>query len=336
LVKLEEFDKKVGDFELKIKYMFNNIVNTLNYNFKILPYITYNNNSINLIYKQSFSSEQPTVFPLDGIFSLHNNYKFISINEKSGIIEIKSGLNVGIYDIIVKYEVNKLINNTNYKIIIKPTFNVNTLSSVYQHNPFLNNYHELEPLIVNPKGGTFITDIFSIENNGVIKIPSNLDVNDYTITVKYNYLGIENEFQYLLKVVPYTLNCIFKQKGKIYDGTTNVNLIYKSPLNLNITFDSNFEDKNVGSKKILIKNIKINNSNNIIHNDTEIIGFIKPLKLDITFLALDKVYDGNNIAEITYKINNIENDDIFIESYNSYFENINVGTHKVFIHIIFI
>jgi hypothetical protein len=31
--------------------------------------------------------------------------------------------------------------------------------------------------------------------------------------------------------------------------------------------------------------------------------------------------DGNNIANITFTINHIENDDIFIESYDSYFEN---------------
>jgi hypothetical protein len=338
LVKLSEFDKKVGVFELRMKYTYNNIVNTLIYNFTILPYIFYNKNIINLSYKQNFTSDSPSFYPLSGTFSLENEIKYIIVDQVTGAINIKSGLKVGIYDIKINYLINGLINFTNYKIFINPTYNISNNNSIYEHNPYTNiDKHKLEPLNVNPLGGTFSSDLFEIENGGIIIIPSNLDVNKYIINIKYNYKGFETCFQYFLDVIQYNLRCIFKQQPKIYDGTVNVKLKYITPnnLSLNLVYDANFENNKVGNDNLIsIKNIKVigDTNNNFNHSDVQINGSIKPCKLEIEFVGIDKIFDGTNIANVNYNIKNkVDNDDIKIKSLTCLFENINVGFNKIII-----
>lgn len=337
LVKLSKIDKKVGIFELRMKYSYNNIANTLIYNFTILPYIFYNKNIINLSYRQNFTSESPTVYPLAGTFTLENEIKYIVIDQITGEINIKCGLNVGIYDIKINYLFNGIINFTNYKIFINPSYNITNNNCIYEYNPYTSiNTYNLEPLNVNPKGGTFISDLFEINNEGIITIPSKLDVNKYVINIKYNYKGFETCFQYFLNVVQHKIKCIFKQQNKIYDGTTNVKLKYITPnnLSLNLVYDSNFESKNVGNNNLItIKNIKvIGDNNNFDHSDVQINGLIKPLKLEIEFIGINKIYDGTNVANVDYIIKNkIDNDDIKIKLFTCVFENINIGKNKIII-----
>lgn len=335
IILLNQIDKKINSYELQLKYSYNNITSIINYKFKIIPFIVYNTNSINLTFKQDFDSELPSVYPYDGKFSLLTKNKFILINTQTGILSIKSGLGVGIYSLIINYEYNGLVNSTNYTIKIKPTFNIINNSSTYYHNPKPTFLYNLDPIEVYPSGGIFESSLFPICNKGIISIPSDLDIGDYTINIKYIYNQIENDFEYYLKVMPHNLKCLFKQIDKVYDGTTDVKLCYVNPLsnNLKLTFDANFKDKQVGfNKTIDITNINTSNKN-IIHNDTFIIGHIKSKILDIVFEGVYKIYDGNKIAEIKYIFTNqILDDDVFIESYNALFENYTVGTSKILIN----
>jgi hypothetical protein len=335
LIKLSEFEKIVGNHELKINYVCNNIVNKIIYNFIILPYIFYNNNNINITYKQSYISEKPSIYPFDGKFYIKNKINNISINENTGEIIIKNMLIVGIYELFINYEYKNLINTTSIKITCKPYININNNKFEYEHNPNTNiKTFNLDPIDVQPKCGSFSSDIFSI-NNEILTIPSDLEIGDYLINIKYNYLDIETKFEYYLKVIPYKLNCQFKQQDKIYDGKTNVKLKYFTNCNLKLVlnYEANFDSKHSGNNKLItIKNIKVINNNNIISNDTKISGYIKPLKLNIIFECIEKCYDGTLNTNIKYQILNIiEDDKVFIKSFDSYYENINVGKNTIFI-----
>ncbi len=336
LIHLSKLEKKIGNYELKIKYSVNKIQNTLTYYFCILPYIIYNTNNININYKQTYISEEPSVYPYDGIFILETNNSYINIDEKTGKINISSGLSVGIYNLVIKYKSNKMINKTNFKITIKPTFISKKNTFIHKHDILATNETiNLEPLDVYPKGGIFSIDKFIIDKNGIITIPTKIDVGDYIFNVKYSYLDIDNFFDYTLYVIPYKLSCVFKQCEKIYDGTPYVNIKYivNNDIKLTLLYDSEFENKNAGiNKKIEIKNIKIVENKNIIHDDTTILGIIKTRKLNITFIGIDKYYDGHTNAQVNFTIdNNIEGDDIYIESYNCVYEIPYVGINKIII-----
>ena len=336
LVKLADFEKKIGEYELKIKYIFNNTQNFITYNFKILPYIIYNVNNINIIFKQNYISDMPTVYPYDGIFMLNTKNNHVFIHEKTGIISITSGLNVGVYDLVIKYICNDLINFTNFKVTIKPTFNLNKNTFFYNYNPITTDEtYSLEPIDVYPKGGTFTTDNFIVDKNGIISIPSKLEVGEYKINVKYSYLDIESYYDFVLNVLPYKLNCVFKQCEKIYDGTTSVNMKYitSNDIKLDLVFDAKFENKDVGfNKKIEISNVKILDNKNIIHDDVSVIGIIKNKKLNIIFNGIDKYYNGLKDAQVDYTIDNIiTGDDVFIKSYECIYESAMVGTNKIII-----
>ena len=69
------FSINIKKFPIKIKYVFNNIINFTTYNFRILPYIIYNTNNINITFKQNYTSELPSVYPYDGIFLLEKMKK---------------------------------------------------------------------------------------------------------------------------------------------------------------------------------------------------------------------------------------------------------------------
>jgi hypothetical protein len=85
---------------------------------------------------------------------------------------------------------------------------------------------------------------------------------------------------------------------------------------------------------ISIKNIKVigDINKNFSHSDIQIYGSIKPCKLEIEFIGIDKIFDGTNIANVTYNIKNkVDNDDIKIKSLTCIFDNINVGKNKIII-----
>ena len=334
IIKITEFEKKIGNYELKIKYNFNNLFNVVIYNFSILPYIIYNLNNINIIYKQTYISETPTVYPYDGIFILETKTNNINIDEKTGKINISSGLAVGFYNLVVKYKSCNLINKTEFKITIKPLINLKKNIFIYKHNALaIDDNYDLESIDVYPKEGIFSIDKFFIDKNGIITIPSKINVGEYKLNIKYTYSNIDTDFEYLIHVIPFKLNCLFKQCEKIYDGTNNVNVKYilNNNIKLSLTYDATFENKNVGfNKKIEIKNIQILDNINIIHDDTFIFGIIKPKKLIIKFIGIDKYYNGINDAQVEYTIENIiEGDDVYIKYYDCFYESIIVSNSKI-------
>ncbi len=337
IIKLSEFEKKIGNYELKLKYVFNNISNFVTYNFCILPYIIYNNNNINILFKQNYTSEIPTTYPYDGTFFLETKINNVKVDEKTGKIIVNSGINIGVYELIIGYKcLNDLISKTNFKLTIKPIFDSNKNNLTYIHNPFpKTELHNLDPINVSPKGGIFSTDNFKINENGIISIPSDLTVGEYKINIKYSYFDINTCFDCTLNVLPYKISCLFKYNDKIYDGTDTVTLKYiiTNDYKLTLSYDASFDNKYAGyNKKIEIKNIKVLDNINIIHDDTIIYGIIKKRKLDIDFKSISKFYDGLLDADIEYKINNIiPGDNLFIKSYNCKYDSPFVGKNKIII-----
>jgi hypothetical protein len=83
---------------------------------------------------------------------------------------------------------------------------------------------------------------------------------------------------------------------------------------------------NVGNNiPIFIYNIILKNPNYII-NDFQTTGTITPKKINCTFVASDKVYDGTNKVFF-----NKIYCDITILSFDAYYENINVGYRNIII-----
>ena len=112
----------------------------------------------------------------------------------------------------------------------------------------------------------------------------------------------------------------FKFDNKIYDKTTSVNncRVICNINNFITSFNANYEDYNVGNKKIIFENIKINDiyvNNYDFKINKEYYGTIMPVKLNINFIIEPKEFDltFNVIIKKYELINKIENDDVYLD-----------------------
>ena len=115
-------------------------------------------------------------------------------------------------------------------------------------------------------------------------------------------------------------------KDKIYDGTTNANIIFNTEFKIK-SYETNYNNKNMGTKKIIyVNNIILENNNFIVDNCT-LYGNILPKFIEFNFIGKDKNYDGLTKCDGDYTIDINEND-IVNCSFNAEFKNINAGLNK--------
>jgi len=189
--------------EISVEYLVNNQINKATFNIMINPYVNYLINSIDVNYGNDYYSNKPLFSPQNDQFkfsiTINENEKAdsnisinekadsnISINENSGVIFIPAHLDIGVYNLVISYGTS----NCNIILTIKPLL-------FYEKNNLELKY--LEQLVIYPSvskfGGTF-----SINNNsehsitinpehGIISI-INPDINDYELTIAYEYGGI--------------------------------------------------------------------------------------------------------------------------------------------------
>lgn len=203
------------------------------------------------------------------------------------------------------------------------------------------------------------TDITFIDSYKIIGIIHNDDVNiSDNIVCKYesinaseNYINIivtkislvgTDSINYFIQPIKKFKGFIHRKKiipkfiitSKNYDGkkTANVDIFFNKILNekINFSYESiEYLDNNVGiDKKIIINNLKITNNNYELDNNYKLFGNINKIKLDIEFKIDKKVYNGNNIAKVTFikLIGIINNDNVELNNnYKAIFETINIG-----------
>jgi hypothetical protein len=143
-------------------------------------------------------------------------------------------------------------------------------------------------------------------------ILSGLNANNYVVAEQIIYGNITQK----------KIDFKFKAEDKFYDSTTNVKITYDTQYS--ITFNSKFEDPNIGYKKVFITDISLNNiTNNYIYDNNAITyANIYPAKIIIN-PNIYKVYDTTNIGyirDLTTPIGGVD-----ISSYNCLYSSSNVG-----------
>ena len=176
-----------------------------------------------------------------------------------------------------------------------------------------------------PKDKIYINIISSVFENSNIGL-HNIKILDYEV------LGI-NAKNYKITFINNKAN-IFPQKielkiiadDKIYDNTDIPILRFISEYKV-LSYDSNYNNKNIGiKKKIIVKNIILENNNYYV-DDLVLFGNILPKMIDFLYFPNDKVYDGTTLCDGTFEINNYLNDDVNC-IFNATHKNINSGIDK--------
>lgn len=169
---------------------------------------------------------------------------------------------------------------------------------------------------------SYYTTYFIIYFKNIIFANSNIGyheiiINDYTIEGGDNYNIIFNKTY--ANILPLFVNLIISNTTKIYDGTNIAYLNFDYDI---VSYKALYNDKNIGSKKIITITDIIFKNCNYITNDYIIFGEILPKNITFEFIGNDKMYDGTTKCDGDYKINIIENDSVEC-IFNAEFKNIN-------------
>lgn len=321
-------NKTIGKFKLEIYYIYNEIKNTVIYNFEIKPIIEYTINKRKIFYNSKFISDIPNVQPENGTFSILQTNLF-EINSKTGQLVLNKSVNVDNYKINIYYEINGMKTEAEYFLEIYPyiQYNTNSYDAIYSQDTIIP-----APKFL-PSGGIFECEEFEINSSGNIIIPSNLDVDKYIVNISYSVNSIKTKLNFLINVIPYKLNINYNISEKIYDGNQQIKVKYNSPHKL--LYDAIFIDSNVGkNKKIFISNIKVDSekSENYLIDDVIVRGNIYPKMINITFIPEEKIYNNCNNINVKWT----SSDPITINSFKSLLKNNHVGKQKVIISNIII
>jgi hypothetical protein len=215
------FGSIIGKFNINIDYTIFNISNNVSIEIIVKSSFYYPNN-YEFIYTIPSNTDIPTVSLIDGIYYFSQDISNIFIDTNTGIISTNEITNVNIYNLLIYYQINDTITNTNLQIIIKP--------KVIYEDDFYIEYgiagFTNTPTFI-PTGGLFslidqIDGITIDENNGSIILSSIVKKNDYVINVKYSYNNIESIELTNIFVTAKTIEVLFIIFDKIYDGTSEL------------------------------------------------------------------------------------------------------------------
>jgi photosystem II stability/assembly factor-like uncharacterized protein len=318
----------VNTYNLTIKYLLKNSFVTTTYNINIIPNIYYTISSIITNYFTAKSSFNPYYSPLGGIFTIYdisgsnlviNNLVTIT---QVGILTFNKNINVGIYNILVTYRVNKIINQTIFLYYVIPnlTYTISTTTLLFDQSGNSNN-----PIFSQPNGEFTLSNInneftlsninneftlsninneFTLSNinnliiinsvNGNISFESGIDVGAYYLNVIYTLNNISNNFIYQLNILP-----------KINYSDNNNNILYDR----NIISNSVIPDySQIGGYFIITDNLGnlVNNNQVTINSISGIITFNTNINVGIYYFNV--IYNLNNVSNtIIYNLNIIPN-----------------------------
>jgi hypothetical protein len=196
----------IGEYNYEIKYIYYDITVKTNIIVNVIPNLLYEKNEYEFIVGEYNIINKPFCDP-NGTFSISNlKYKI----KENGEIIVDSSLEVDIYDIIINYTVNNVVNSFKIKIYIKP-FIQNEINHV---NIFKNKYIIPKPNI-KPEHGSFYIYNYLLEN-GYVDI-TEFQVGYHEIELIYIVNNIKNFIIYKIKVEPYIKleKYEFKYRNKI-------------------------------------------------------------------------------------------------------------------------
>ena len=323
----------IGSYFFYVIYTVNLLKYTHTYYLNVIPNIAYDN--INVNHLTSYSLLPTIINPTGGLFYSNNLPYFITLDLNNGLIYVDENNKIGQYKFIISYTINNLSNN--YEIIV----NVNP--NVYYKENYIITYNDIgysfEPY-TSISGGLYMS--YNLPNglvlnyqNGIFNYSNNLMVKEYLIKVFYYINDVSGITIFNLVVKPffnYTtgLTIVYGQNGSsILPDTNPTGGIFSlknsySNISINsvygiITFNSNI---NVGSYEIPIIYTYNDVSSNYIYNLS-----ITQKIIYAHFTVNDKIYDGTNsiIFNDNKLIGVINNDRVFINSYNGVFQTTGPG-----------
>lgn len=263
----------IGKYLINVSYNYNNIVTSTVITIIIVPELIYGSIINTISYKNNYLSQKPLINPNYGTFKLITNNNNIII-DNDGII-YGNNLDIGIYNFIIQYICDDIVQESNYSIICNPT--ISYLNNIYEINYGKGGTSNIPYYL--PLNGTFklkenIVGV-SITNNGLLNFDADIFIGNYNIEVIYQVYNNIVTTNYNLIVKP---NVIYNDN--IF--TFNSLIITNKPI-------TNFYD---GIFKLLN-----NNNNNITINKN--LGTLTLVNIEPGDYIFNIEYTKNNVSIIT-------------------------------------
>lgn len=336
-----------------IIYEVNEIKTTSTIKLVVNPIFEYKTSEICIDYGNEYFSEMPKYHPKDGLFTIVNQPKYITI-EKNGIIHINKNLAIGSYDLSILYKINKinLTNTINIKIL--PIFNYSTIDLTLYNKFFVgyyknkninfecfNDIYQCHKIVTSNKPNIANKGYFTIHNplsavningdDGIITLKNN-NIGVYSFDVNYSVFNISKIYNYQVLITP-----LFKYESTNFVTKNNTEYIIKAPevypeggiFYFPETYD--FFNINFNNGEIICKKAEIN-----IYTITvlyELNGFISYNELTITVYPdtyienIETTIMGYNLLKINNNYNKL-----LIKDYEIIDNQIQVKTDKIGLH----
>ncbi len=318
-----------GNYDFNINYTKNESSIIIPFSLIIKPTLHYD--IIEHKYKTTSYSNSPIFSPSNGYFSCQYS-NFYSIDNHTGIITFNKNLELGKYDILIKYISNNSWVEFNYLLNVVPNINYsNNLLKNSKSNIFSTSIPQ-----VNPPNGTFellnYTDLFEIKTNGKIIAKSINVIGNFDLEINYNISNKNTKTIFQVNIVP-TIE--YPNTILVYSNLNTNNIIKpKSDIIGNYKLVNNFDIFNINSENGYINyitslvpvgkynlqiiyeynNVIINTDCNIIINPTFYFNknniIVEPLggkfTIDSKYCTIDEntgnIINNENLSYGTYQI----------------------------------
>ena len=263
---------------------------------------------------------------------------------------------------IISYNANYLDKNANTKKIIKVTniildnnnfyvsdctlygnilpflleFDFSGNNKIYDGNTICTGTHTMNTILCDDVRCIYNSDFknyFYGENKEIvitkIKLIGNESHNYKISSIKTNKPTI---FKKELLINFFSIDKMYDKSTIAFVKLTSISGFLVNNMNI-INLDATYEDYYCGNNKLInIKNIVLGQAFiNYYVNDTFCYGNILPRELNLNVTNIIKDYNGDTSVKLTITniINVLLNDTVYIETYNAYFSDSNVGTMKM-------
>jgi len=342
---------KLGNHEIEIIYTIespNNISVNTKINIHVLPSVIYDNNIV-IKYNEYLKINKPQQKLNFGDFSWDFNPSSFILNN-DGSIESQELLDVGTYNLTVKYTIYKgkipyliedsiIIKNISVQVLPEFYYENNNITQIYG-----NDFESVIPIFSHNGLFSLISnnnDNIKINTtNGQLTFYSKLDVDCYNLTILYKFNDITISSNYTYTLIPKINYCGLLTFD--YSEFININNILVKPENGKFTSDkTDFYniDENTGNITITDAKCGYNQNIKIFYEFNKQINFIE-FKINIIptikYQEIDKViYKSNKLSDlpIVKPGNGIfildSNKSLINSTGQIIFDNFNVGKHNL-------
>lgn len=313
-ISLENFTN-IGNYIITLTLTINNQSVYKSYTFNILPNIYYPNKLNYGVYNQEFISDLPIINPYlrHGISFYLVDCNYVIIDSNNGLIKTNN-LDVGKYCINIYYTYLTFKIPIIFELIITPLLNIPNQNIIFNST--------ISGIIYNPDGGTFKYRIPTISSEIDY---STLNSGTYNSNITYTYNNIEVSRYISLNILKKELNLNLISIDKVFDNTTNVDIVCYDISN--IIINANYENSSIGlNKKIIINYLVLPDylDLNYYFNIKNLSGNIFPRIIEPYIYGFNKIYDGTKNANISISSNLVN-----IISYNSQFITCDIGLQRI-------